>query len=137
MAELLISYEADINFKERSGLTPLHIACQYRRTESVSRLLSKGAKVHVQDQDGWTPLHYACFSGKVEVVRLLLANGANVNVKDNFNRTLMQVTPKYVADEMVKLLVESSSLSRAQHLPASIFATAVLTKLHNDIFLGS
>ena len=73
---------ADVNAKDKYGLTPLHHAAWQGRNEIVELLIANGADVNAKDVDGGTPLHYAAWQGRNEIVELLIANGADVNAKD-------------------------------------------------------
>ena len=66
----------DINRKDGSGYTPLHVAST---AEIVKLLVARGADVNAKDKSGKTPLHRACDSRKIELVTVLLANGASVD----------------------------------------------------------
>lgn len=43
VSELLLSHEADMEAKDISGNTPLHVAAQHQQTELVQILLEAGA----------------------------------------------------------------------------------------------
>ncbi|MDB4712759.1 ankyrin repeat domain-containing protein [bacterium] len=78
---------ADVNAKDKYGLTPLHHAAWQGRNEIVELLIANGADVNAKDVDGGTPLHEAASDGRKEVVELLIDNGADVNVKDDRGMT--------------------------------------------------
>ena len=78
---------ADVNAKDKYGLTPLHYAAWQGRNEIVELLTANGADVNAKDVDGGTPLHEAASDGRKEVVELLIDNGADVNVKDDRGMT--------------------------------------------------
>jgi hypothetical protein len=67
---------ANVNFKSKSGLTPLMLAIQSHRSEIVSKLLSKFADVKVTDQNGITPLSMASRLGNTAIMEHLLQAGA-------------------------------------------------------------
>ena len=46
--ELLIAKGADVNTKNKYGVTPLHFAARYGRKETVELLIAKGADVCVR-----------------------------------------------------------------------------------------
>jgi len=79
---LLRHTEADLDSRDSTGRTALHIACAESNSESsregsiVARLLEAGADPNVEDADGTTPLHVAAACGSEKVVQLLLLAGA-------------------------------------------------------------
>ena len=54
-----LSAGADVNEKDKHGLTPLHLAAANGHKELAELLIEKGADVNAKDEDGWTPLDYA------------------------------------------------------------------------------
>jgi hypothetical protein len=59
IAVMLIARGADVNARERSGCTPLHIAAYRGYAEAVKVLLAHGADPTLKCADGQTPLAYA------------------------------------------------------------------------------
>lgn len=89
IAELLISYGADLHAREGNGDTPLHAAAKYAHSSVVELLILHGAQIDLTGQDGMTPLHnvaYGLIGGTVEarlkVARILLDAGADVNARE-------------------------------------------------------
>lgn len=85
MCKLLLDYNADINWCESDGQSPLftsagsEISC-----EIFDFLLMSGGKVGICDMFGRTPLHYIVSYGEVDKVkRLLQVPGILVNATDH------------------------------------------------------
>lgn len=57
MISSLVSHGCDVDSEDEDGNTPLHIACQYRRVESVKALLYNHANPNATNHDGDSPLH--------------------------------------------------------------------------------
>lgn len=78
--QLLLSYGAHTELRDRSGLTPLMRCCRYNYgTEQVLILINYGADVNAitdHRNDYRTVLHYAVLSGSLALVNLLLKHGA-------------------------------------------------------------
>jgi ankyrin repeat protein len=87
IAKSLIDKKANVNAKDKDGLTALHYAVIGDPNGSASidvtkLLIEKGADVNFQStKDGMTPLMVAVTKGSAEIVKLLLEKGANVNVQ--------------------------------------------------------
>ncbi|KAL4964077.1 ankyrin repeat protein [Aspergillus stella-maris] len=64
--------EIDVNRRDHTGRTPLHLACMTSTPEIVQILVDKGARMIARVADGRTALHLAAARGSVEIVRILL-----------------------------------------------------------------
>lgn len=69
VAKELLTMKADVNCKNKSGRTPLHIAAQKGNAELVKILLSFGANKTIKDNLGMTPLNFA--EGNLTIKQLL------------------------------------------------------------------
>ena len=72
----------NVNARNPSGLTPLHLAVSMGEAGIARLLMAKGARVNASDNDGHTPLHLAAGLGQVEAVALLLSSGADTGAAD-------------------------------------------------------
>jgi ankyrin repeat protein len=81
VAELLISWGAEITAKDDRGLTPLHCAA----TRAIAQLLiDLGANVNAMDRIGQTPLHLVT---SFDIAELLIEHGARVRVVNTNGET--------------------------------------------------
>jgi ankyrin repeat protein len=69
--ELLINNGANINARNRSGMTPLHAAALMGQYKAVELLVNKGADVNAKNNEGITPLQIASRKGYQSIVTLL------------------------------------------------------------------
>ena len=78
---LFIHFGANINEKNNSGCTALHMACTLNagHPRCVELLLAAGADVHATTTKGYTPLALACYWKHSECARLLVLAGANLH----------------------------------------------------------
>jgi ankyrin repeat protein len=97
VVKLLIARGADVNHRNRLGLTPLHFAClgvganialkkfdsgviipgSNALPELVGLLVESGADVNAATRDGFTPLMAAAQEGYLSIVRALLDAGGD------------------------------------------------------------
>ena len=78
--QLLVPGEADVNYKDNFGQTPLSSAAEGGHEAVVKLLLKTGmANVHSKDNNDWTPLSWATAGSHEAVVELLLNAGAEVD----------------------------------------------------------
>jgi ankyrin repeat protein len=78
----LLSWEPNINAKDREGLTPLHLSVmsgillrfKLERTRIIKRLLQQGADKTIKDHKGRTPHELASSKGKMAIVEMLKIN---------------------------------------------------------------
>ena len=113
---LLIAKGAEVNVKDETGYTPLHLAAAKALKKTVEILLgAKNVNVNAETDDKKTPLLLAV-SGlpvgqfpseeqRLAVAELLLAKGANPNKKDDKGVTTLHIAAANGWDKLVNLLV--------------------------------
>jgi ankyrin repeat protein len=69
---LLLSYNADINDRNKNNETPLHWAATNGCIRAAALLINAGADVNICDNSGSYPLHCAAENGHSEIVALLI-----------------------------------------------------------------
>ena len=93
VARLLIERGADVNARDRDGVSVLSTAALLGQTEIATLLIDRGADLREDvDRRGLGPLHMAASRGHAEVVSLLLARGAPLE-----GRQPEGVTPLHLA----------------------------------------
>nr|XP_044993278.1 ankyrin repeat and SOCS box protein 3 isoform X2 [Jaculus jaculus] len=81
--KLLLKKGVQKECQDDFGITPLFVAAQYGKLESLSTLISSGANVNCQALDKATPLFIAAQEGHTKCVELLLSSGADPNLYCN------------------------------------------------------
>ena len=75
--EYALTYNIDLNAKNREGRTPIFFACRDKQSDATLYLIENyqkyGIELNIRDVNGWNLLHMACLKGLYEVTRLLLS----------------------------------------------------------------
>jgi len=91
VARIILDNSADIEIKNREGLTPLHRAIDHSSIAMIELLIKRGAKIDAKNNDGFTPLDTALeiansslvirvgTEPRQQVVDLLRKNGAKTS----------------------------------------------------------
>jgi Ankyrin repeats (3 copies) len=82
-AAFLFQEVNDVNQRNPSGETPLHVVVTWGDTRAANALIDSGAEISPKGEFGNTPLHEAVLFGKAEMVRLLLQRGASPDVRND------------------------------------------------------
>ncbi|WP_419827006.1 ankyrin repeat domain-containing protein [Sphingomonas sp.] len=82
-AQVFLSRGADIDARDRQGLTPLADAAQLGWVEGVQLFLGRGARVDLADDRGETPLILATQARSLPVAKVLLDAGADPRATDS------------------------------------------------------
>ena len=101
--KLLKTNGADINARNKEGVTPLTIAIQSEDIKTIKYLTANGASIHTQDTHGKSPLSMA-FEMSNEVFEATLNEG-NCNTQDSEGNT-----PLHIA------LLNGAPMSKIQHI---------------------
>lgn len=76
--EEIYQHGMEINFKDASSWTPLHMACSEGHLDVVTWLLQHGASVHIRDKLGHSPLNVAIENDHHKIIHLLMKTGAHL-----------------------------------------------------------
>lgn len=70
LSDLLLKYNANVNYANHKGSTPLHFLCyqthDHRENDRmlIRQLIQHGANIHLRDNRGMTPFLVCCSSGR-------------------------------------------------------------------------
>jgi len=110
----LIKAGADVDVRNKYGVTPLWIASEYGHIEVVELLLEAGSDVNAARRtDGVTSLMISSQKGHIEVVKLILEAGGDVNTTERDGRTSLWSASTAGHTDVVKLLLKSGALVNA------------------------
>lgn len=66
------SYLVNLNYLDKDGQTPLHLACLLGNLSICKLLVEAGASQSIKNKDGWFPIHIASYLGHIDIVMFLL-----------------------------------------------------------------
>lgn len=77
----LLAKGAQVNVKDKEGITSLYLASKRGRGEVAKILIAHGADINIKSNTGDTPLGIAVRNGWNELAQFLIVKGADANTK--------------------------------------------------------
>lgn len=106
IALFLIDAGADVNIKDSSKRTTLHLAVERNLPDVAAGLLKAKAKPDELDKGGWTPLHYAAAKNQLGMVKVLIEGGANPSALSERGGTPLHEAAATGGPEIIRHLLE-------------------------------
>ncbi|KAK1795871.1 hypothetical protein P4O66_008970, partial [Electrophorus voltai] len=95
----------NVNDKNVSSDTLLHLAAEHDQVAVVNFLLCQGAKLDLRDRHGRTALHRAAQSGHSTAAVALVRSGADIHAMDQDSKTALHLAAQSRHDATVRALV--------------------------------
>ena len=101
----LILAGADINERNKEGITPLALAVDHRRTAIIQFYIDAGADIHAEDNMGETPLTRSLKAGPEMSKKVLISS--NIHSRDSYGNTayhlaILTAEPSLILEEETK-----------------------------------
>jgi len=107
IAKILLNAGADINARDKMGITLLMLACG-KSTQSYKEitelLINKGALINERDRLGYTPLLLSLSGGSAEIAELLIQKGADVHAQTKYGKTALALAEMAGYSRVTELL---------------------------------
>ena len=87
IVQLLLNNKAELDVKDASGLTPLHIACAHDNVKLVYLLVRHGARMNSIDKHKRSLLKWGHQAGSLDVVEYLKGHGGEEFGSSNKQRS--------------------------------------------------
>eukprot|EP00644_Phytophthora_capsici_P003753 jgi/Phyca11/108443/e_gw1.15.383.1 len=96
-----------INRKDKSGMTPLMLACGEDHANVAKLLLRKKAFIDETDNDGWSALHYAAANDSALAAEVLVQYDVNLKAKtESTSETALEMAERLRSHLVAILLYE-------------------------------
>ncbi|KAL8762366.1 MAG: hypothetical protein Q9184_001628 [Pyrenodesmia sp. 2 TL-2023] len=113
--QLLLQYGADVNTRDASSYSPLHLACMRGHYRVVALLLQERVRIDEPGPNDETPLWIAAEKGYIELAELLLQTRAKVNARDRKRLcTPLHVSAANGNEAMAELLIRHGAHMEAR-----------------------
>ena len=112
LAELLLSYEANLSAQTVQGDTAMHAAAAAPSRRTLEYLIEQGGDVNARNYKMQTPLHFAVeewWAEGSEVMHLLILHGANVHLRDENKQTPLVKAMQRNKTELVSILKKAGA----------------------------
>eukprot|EP00049_Salpingoeca_infusionum_P004504 m.80251 g.80251 ORF g.80251 m.80251 type:complete len:1478 (-) comp12596_c0_seq1:1245-5678(-) len=107
---LELGYTGSLNDKDLSGNSPLHLAIDLNRDQTIKVLVTHKCRVNEPNGNSDSPLHLAVKRGaSLDVVKLLVHNGCDVNARDDHGETPLHSCARRSDERVLQFLLESGA----------------------------
>ncbi|KAL3315310.1 hypothetical protein Ciccas_006064 [Cichlidogyrus casuarinus] len=107
---LLLEYGADIELRNSSGNTALHVASLSGTATTARLLLKNGSDLEARNNRLQTPLHAAVEQSKLDTAEILLLAGARLDVVDKTAKTPLMLAARSLNNIMVDMIIKADRL---------------------------
>ncbi|KAI9773188.1 MAG: hypothetical protein M1840_008309 [Geoglossum simile] len=125
---ILIDAGANINYTDKAGFSPVHLAALAGSEELTRVLVKRGALLHLKNNEYGTPLHCAIVKRSRGVVFLLLTAKVSVNEKNRDGDTPLHIAARRGRGDLFRVLLDhGADFTTKNKSGFTPFHTAVLS----------
>jgi uncharacterized protein len=108
--EQLVAAKADVNSRDSSGRTPLHVATFARQRDTIRALAKAGARLDMLENDRYDAVTIASVADDEETLRVLLQLGASAKlVTSRYDGTALIAAAHLGHDGVVRQLIAAGA----------------------------
>ena len=104
----IIESKPTLEFRDRTGMTPLERVINAGDIDTVELLLSAGANPNAVDKDGKSTIHSATILGNLEIVKLL-AKRVNIDSLDSLGNSSLHIAIHLRRNDLVQALLSEGA----------------------------
>ncbi|MBQ3933938.1 MAG: ankyrin repeat domain-containing protein, partial [Elusimicrobiaceae bacterium] len=128
-AKQLVSYRANLNSKNKYGMTPLLYAVKGKYWDMAEYLINSGANINSTNIYGQNTLFWAAYHGNADLVHNLLMRGANYEQKTRRGQTALQMARALGHKKTVKMIEDFIAYKK---LPRDSKGNIILPKVNQQ-----
>ncbi|MDP0589282.1 MAG: ankyrin repeat domain-containing protein [Candidatus Endonucleobacter bathymodioli] len=121
----LLNSGADVNVRNKNGLTALHLALRPKYLTSsksnysplpeqviIAELVNHNANINTVDYNGFTPLHIAACYHTPIILNILLDHDADISAKNNIGHTVLHSAMRHGRADNVGFFLQNSKIKK-------------------------
>jgi len=114
LAEELVNFGANVNFKDKEGNTALSLAIIVGSRNITEWLIEKKqVDINIKNKDGCSPLMYAASIGHIDLIQFLIVKGAIIDDVSNDGYTALHWASYVGNTDAVKILISLGANTQA------------------------
>lgn len=106
--EWILKHSPDVELRNKSGVSPLALACHMKNVSIVKNLVENGANPNTVSKLGGNPFLNAIGVGSLEIVKILMETGVDLTVKDSDGNTPYHVLPSCKNEELIHYVIDNT-----------------------------
>ncbi len=114
MAKFLLEKGVSVNWKDKTGRTPLHDAAMFNNPELLNLFISNGADINAEDKHQHTALYEAVYRKHDKLVPVLLKHGAEIEPE------IVDRAIRSNAFDITKILTQHGAQLHYRHLVSAV-----------------
>lgn len=99
----------DVNTKDASGNSGIHLAAAGANVEIIKLLLELGGNINILNKNNETALHIAIYTRDLDFIRFLISYGCDLNAQSFDGRTPLHIASYLGYEDVCRLLMNEKA----------------------------